>query len=81
MYKRNKMHRKPRYNTKKECYFTAKGISYIDYKDVRLLRRFTANNCQILPRKITGTSAKMQRQLNSAIKKARIMGLLPFLRR
>ena len=61
-----------------ECYFTTRGIEYIDYKDVNLLRRFVFGNLKIKPRKITNTSAKSQRQLNSAIKKARILGLMPF---
>ncbi len=64
---------------KKVCYFTKNKITHIDYKDVELLQRFISPNGKIAPRRITGTSAKHQRQLASAIKNARIMGLLPFI--
>ena len=53
-------------------------IEYIDYKDTDLLRRFISERGKILPRRVTGTSAKNQRKLTIAIKRARIMGLLPF---
>ncbi|HIK25326.1 MAG: 30S ribosomal protein S18 [Thermosynechococcus sp.] len=51
----------------------------IDYKDVDLLRRFITERGKILPRRVTGLTAKQQRQLAVAIKRARIMALLPFL--
>lgn len=63
---------------KKVCYFTANHIEYIDYKDVDLLKRYISEKGKILPRRVTGTSAKYQRKLTIAIKRARIMGLLPF---
>ncbi|MBR3891228.1 MAG: 30S ribosomal protein S18 [Bacilli bacterium] len=66
---------KPR---KKVCYFTKNKITYIDYKDVELLKRFVSSNGKIIPRRITGTSAKYQRMLAVAIKRAREMALLPF---
>ena len=50
----------------------------IDYKDVDLLKRFVSANGKIIPRRVTGTSAKYQRQLAVAIKRARQMGLLPY---
>ena len=53
-------------------------IEYIDYKDTNLLDRFISERGKILPRRVTGTSAKNQRKLTIAIKRARIMGLLPF---
>ncbi|MCT7796392.1 MAG: 30S ribosomal protein S18, partial [Lactobacillus iners] len=53
-------------------------IDYIDYKDVDLLKRFISERGKILPRRVTGTSAKNQRMLTVAIKRARVMGLLPF---
>ena len=56
----------------------ANHIEYIDYKDTDLLRRFISERGKILPRRVTGTSAKNQRKLTTAIKRARIMGLLPF---
>ena len=63
---------------KKVCYFTANGITHIDYKDTELLKRFISERGKILPRRVTGTCAKHQRTLTVAIKRARIMGLLPF---
>jgi small subunit ribosomal protein S18 len=55
-----------------------RGIKYIDYKDTRLLARFVNEQGKILPSRITGISAKMQRQLNEAIKRARHLALMPF---
>ena len=56
----------------------ANHIDYVDYKDVDLLKRFISERGKILPRRVTGTSAKNQRKVAKAIKRARIMGLLPF---
>ena len=56
----------------------ANHIDYVDYKDVDLLKRFISERGKILPRRVTGTSAKNQRKVANAIKRARIMGLLPF---
>ena len=63
---------------KKVCYFCANHIDYIDYKDVELLKRYISEKGKIVPRRVTGTCAKHQRTLTVAIKRARIMGLLPF---
>ncbi|WP_440897388.1 30S ribosomal protein S18 [Amphibacillus sp. Q70] len=63
---------------RKVCYFTSNGITHIDYKDVDLLRKFVSERGKILPRRVTGTSAKYQRKLTKAIKRARQMALLPF---
>ena len=63
---------------KKVCYFCANHIDYIDYKDVELLKRYISEKGKIFPRRVTGTCAKHQRTLTVAIKRARIMGLLPF---
>ena len=63
---------------KKVCYFCANHIDYINYKDVELLKRYISEKGKILPRRVTGTCAKHQRTLTVAIKRARIMGLLPF---
>ena len=63
---------------RKVCYFTSNGITHIDYKDVDLLRKFVSERGKILPRRVTGTSAKYQRKLTRAIKRARQMALLPF---
>lgn len=65
---------------KKTCYFSDNKIEKIDWKDADLLRRFVSDRGKILPRRITGTKAIYQRELASAIKKARHMGLLPFVK-
>ena len=71
-------YRKQRVSRKKVCYFTKNNIKYIDYKDVELLKKFISSNGKITPRRVTGTSAKYQRQLATAIKRARQMALLPY---
>lgn len=63
---------------KKVCYFTKNNIKTIDYKDVDLLKKFISPNGKIIPRRVTGTSAKYQRMLAVAIKRARQMALLPY---
>ncbi|MGE6630710.1 30S ribosomal protein S18 [Bacillus sp. NPDC077027] len=63
---------------RKVCYFTSNGITHIDYKDVDLLRKFVSERGKILPRRVTGTSAKYQRKLTAAIKRSRQMALLPY---
>ena len=69
------MKKKPK---KKVCYFTKNKVKYIDYKDVELLKKFIAPSGKISARRMTGTSAKYQRELAKAIKNARFMGLLPY---
>ncbi len=63
---------------RKVDFFAANHIEHVDYKDVDLLKRFISERGRILPRRVTGTYAKNQRKLTKAIKRARIMGLLPF---
>jgi len=63
---------------RKVCYFTANGITHIDYKDTDLLKKFISERGKILPRRVTGTNAKYQRKLTVAIKRSRTMALLPF---
>ena len=63
---------------RKVCYFTANGITKIDYKDTDLLKKFISERGKILPRRVTGTSAKYQRKLTIAIKRSRTMALLPY---
>jgi len=70
--------RRGRAKRRKVCFFTSNGITHIDYKDVDLLKRFISERGKILPRRVTGTSAKYQRKLTVAIKRARTMALLPF---
>ncbi|MBQ1826808.1 MAG: 30S ribosomal protein S18 [Erysipelotrichaceae bacterium] len=70
--------KKRRPSRKKVCYFTKNNIQYIDYKDTELLKKFISPNGKIIPRRVTGTSAKYQRMLATAIKRARQMALLPY---
>jgi small subunit ribosomal protein S18 len=63
---------------KKICRFTQNKVKYIDYKDVKLLQRYVTEQGKIIPKRITGTSSKYQRQLSLAIKRARHMALLPY---
>ncbi|HDI82369.1 30S ribosomal protein S18 [bacterium] len=62
----------------KTCYFCANHIDYIDYKDVNTLKRFITDSGKILPARITHVCAKHQRKLKKAIKRARMVALLPF---
>ena len=70
--------KKQRMGGRKVCYFTKNNIKYIDYKDVELLKKFVSANGKIIPRRVTGTSAKYQRQLAVAVKRARHLALMPF---
>jgi small subunit ribosomal protein S18 len=63
---------------RKYCRFTAEGIDQVDYKDVDLLKDFVTETGKIVPSRITGTKAKYQRQLTTAIKRARFLALLPY---
>jgi len=68
-------------NMTRQCFFSQHGIKYIDYKDTELLKKFLSPSGSILPRKRSGVSAKYQRQLSLAVKRARFMGLLPYVAR
>ena len=63
---------------RKVCTFCVEKAEYIDYKDVNKLRKFTSERSTILPRRVTGTCAKHQRELTTAIKRARQIALLPY---
>jgi len=63
---------------KKFCRFTAEGIKEIDYKDIGLLKGFISETGRIIPSRNTGTKARYQRQLATAVKHARYLALLPF---
>ena len=63
---------------RKYCKFTAEGIDTIDYKDLDILKQFVSENGKIVPSRITGTKARYQRQLTTAIKRARFLALLPY---
>ena len=64
---------------RKYCYFKENGITEIDYKDVRLLRRFVNDQGKIMPRRVTGSSAKMHRKVVRAIRRARSIALMPYM--
>jgi small subunit ribosomal protein S18 len=66
------------FRRRKYCRFTAEGIVDIDYKDLNLLKQNVSESGKIVPSRITGTSAKYQRQLATAIKRARFLALLPY---
>ena len=66
------------FRRKRYCRFTAEGISEIDYKDLALLKAYVSESGKIVPSRITGTSARYQRQLAQAIKRARFLALLPY---
>jgi len=63
---------------RKYCRFTAEGVKEIDYKDLNTLKAYVSETGKIVPSRITGTKAKYQRQLTTAIKRARALALLPF---
>lgn len=63
---------------KKVCHFCYNKIDHVDYKDIETLKRFTSERGKILPRRVTGTCAKHQRKVTTAVKRARIVALLPF---
>ena len=66
------------FRRRKFCRFTAEGIDQIDYKDLETLKAYVSETGKIVPSRITGTSAKYQRQLATAIKRARYLALLPY---
>lgn len=66
------------FGRKKFCRFTADGVKQIDYKDLDTLKSYITETGKIVPSRITGTSAKYQRQLSNAIKRARFLALLPY---
>ena len=66
------------FRRKKFCRCTAEGIKEIDYKDLELLKQYITETGKIVPSRITGTSARYQRQLAVAIKRARYLALLPY---
>ncbi|MCF6354790.1 MAG: 30S ribosomal protein S18 [Candidatus Polarisedimenticolaceae bacterium] len=66
------------FRRRRYCRFTAEGITEVDYKDLNLLKAFVSESGKIVPSRITGTKAKYQRQLTTAIKRARFLALLPY---
>ena len=70
--------RRPFFRRRKTCPFSGEGAPVIDYKDVKLLQRFISERGKIVPSRITAVSARKQRELAQAIKRARFLGLLPY---
>lgn len=70
--------RRPFFRRRKTCPFSGEGAPAIDYKDIKLLSRFISERGKIVPSRITAVSAKKQRDLAKAIKRARYLGLLPY---
>ena len=66
------------YKRRRYCRFSAEGIDEVDYKDVSILKDFITENGKLIPARITGTKARYQRQLSTAVKRARFLALLPF---
>lgn len=69
---------RPLFKRKKFCRFTVEGVKSIDYKDIEILRDFISENGKIIPARITGTRSFYQRQLGTAIERARFLALLPY---
>src|SRR3546814_11957710 len=83
LFKKSKEKRKftqqnPLFKRRKFCRFTAANVDEIDYKDLDTLRDFIQENGKIIPARLTGTKAHYQRQLDTAIKRARFLDLLPY---
>jgi len=66
------------FKKQKFCKFSKEGISEIDYKDLNLIKEFITETGKILPSRITGTKAKFQRQISTAVKRARYLALIPY---
>ena len=66
------------FRRRKFCRFTAENITEIDYKDLNMLKQYIGESGKIVPSRITGTKAKYQRQLATAVKRARFLSLLPY---
>lgn len=66
------------FRRRRYCRFTAEGIAEVEYKDLNMLKSFITETGKIVPSRITGTSARYQRQLATAVKRARFLALLPY---
>ncbi|AVR97971.1 MULTISPECIES: 30S ribosomal protein S18 [Telluria group] len=76
--KEKRKQQNPLFKRKKFCRFTAAGVEQVDYKDVDTLKDFIQENGKIMPARLTGTKAHYQRQVDTAIKRARYLALLPY---
>lgn len=65
----------------KKCFFSQNNIKHIDYKDTEVLKKFLNPHARLMSRKKTGVSAKYQRKLSNAVKRARFMALIPYVAR
>jgi small subunit ribosomal protein S18 len=75
---KDKKANRPLFKRRKFCRFTAEGIKMVDYKDVEILKDFINENGKIIPARITGTKSHFQRQLGTAVERARFLALLPY---
>ena len=66
------------FRRRKFCKFTAEGVKEIDYKDLNTLRQYLTETGKIVPSRVTGTKARYQRQLQTAVKRARFLALIPY---
>ena len=76
---RGQQTRRPFFRRRKSCPFSGPNAPKIDYKDVKLLQRFISERGKIVPSRITAVSTKKQRELSQAIKRARYLGLIPYM--
>jgi small subunit ribosomal protein S18 len=76
--KEKRKQQNPLFKRKKFCRFTAAKVEWVDYKDVDTLKDFVQENGKIMPARLTGTKAHYQRQVDTAIKRARYLALLPY---
>ncbi len=76
--KEKRKQQNPLFKRKKFCRFTVANVEQVDYKDVDTLKDFVQENGKIMPARLTGTSAHYQRQVDTAIKRARYLALLPY---
>ena len=66
------------FKRRKFCRFTAEKIAEVDYKDLNILKEFIGENGKLIPARITGTKSRYQRQLSTAVKRARFLALMPY---
>jgi len=76
--KEKRKQQNPLFKRKKFCRFTAANVEQVDYKDIDTLKDFVQENGKIMPARLTGTKAHYQRQVDTAIKRARYLALLPY---
>ena len=76
--KNKRKQQNPLFKRKKFCRFTAAKVEQVDYKDIDVLKDFIQENCKIMPARLTGTRAHYQRQVDTTIKRARFLALLPY---